>query len=100
MPRRIRIVPARKPLYPSMEGCFKWQEPRLRTVRCPATVSSVRRTLLVLAAVAFLGLLPTGALAHLGSIAPPVDVSTAILRAGPPAATPGALVLGLAAGLL
>jgi len=66
----------------------------------------VRRTLLILAAVAFLGLLPTGALAHLGSVAPAVDVaprldvSTAILRAGPPAATPGALVLGLAAGLL
>ena len=70
-------------------------------------MSIVRRALLILAAVAFVGLLlPTGAVAHRGSIAPAVDVaprldvSTTILRAGPPADTPSALVLGLVAGLL
>jgi len=70
-------------------------------------VSSVRRVSLVLSTVVFLGLLmPTGAAAHLGTIAPAVDapvrleVPTTILRAGPPVATPRLLLVGLAAGLL
>jgi hypothetical protein len=70
-------------------------------------VSSVRRVPLVLITVVFLGLLvPTGAVAHIGSIAPAVDapqrleVPTTILRAGPPAVTPLFLLFGLASGLL
>ena len=67
----------------------------------------MRRISLVLITVAFLGLLmPTGAVAHLGTIAPAADaplrleVPTTILRAGPPAATPLLLLIGLASGLL
>jgi hypothetical protein len=70
-------------------------------------VSSVRRVALVLTTVLFLGLLmPTGAVAHIGTMAPAADalprleVPTTILRAGPPAATPLLLLFGLAAGLL
>jgi hypothetical protein len=70
-------------------------------------VSSVRRVCLVLTAVVFLGLLmPTGALAHLGTIGPAADaplrveLPTTILRAGPPAATPLLLLFGLVSGLL
>ena len=61
----------------------------------------------VLAVVVFLGLLlPVAAQAHLGSVAPAVDLgprldtSSTALRAAPAAAPPVALVLGLVAGLL
>jgi len=70
-------------------------------------VVAVRRTPLILAVVVSLGLLlPVVAQAHLGSVAPAVDLGPRLdtaataLRAAPPVAPPITLMLGLAAGLL
>ena len=67
----------------------------------------MRRISLVLITLVFLGLLmPTGAVAHFGTIAPAADapvrfeVPTTISRAAPPAVTPLLLLIGLASGLL
>lgn len=67
----------------------------------------MRRTLLILAALAIVGLLvPLAAHAHVGTIAsapdvtPRLDLATTILRAAPPAAPPIILLLGLAGGVL
>jgi hypothetical protein len=70
-------------------------------------VSSVRRAVILLIALASLALLlPAGAHAHLGGTAPAVqlaprlDLSTTAVHAAPPVAGPWPLTLGVVAGLL